>query len=169
VAAAPTPVFDGDLIVVASGRGPERPINVVKAGATGDITPPEGEMSSAQLVWSKRGRGSYMPTPLIYQGYLYVLGNQGVFDCYELSTGREVYRERIPHTGSGFSASPVAADGRIYLSSEDGDIFVVKAGPEFALVGKNPMGELLMATPAFAGDTMLVRGVEHLFAIRSPR
>jgi len=166
---APTPVFDGDLIVVASGRGPERPINVVKAGATGDITPPEGEMSSAQLVWSKRGRGSYMPTPLIYQGYLYVLGNQGVFDCYELATGREVYRERIPHTGSGFSASPVAADGRIYLSSEDGDIFVVRAGPEFELLGTNPMGELLMATPAFAGDTMFVRGVEHLFAIRSPR
>ena len=163
---APTPIFDGDLIVVASGRGPERPINVIKAGATGDITPPGDAMSGGPLVWSKRGRGSYMPTPLIYQGYLYVLANQGIFDCYELRTGREVYRQRIPHTGSGFSASPVAADGRIYLSSEDGDIFIVKAGEAFELVGKAPMGELLMATPAFAGDTMLVRGVEHLFAIR---
>jgi len=163
---APTPIFDGDLIVVASGRGPERPINVIKAGAAGDITPPGDEMSSDVLVWSKRGRGSYMPTPLIYQGYLYVLANQGIFDCYELATGREVYRQRIPHTGSGFSASPVAADGRIYLSSEDGDIFVVKAGETFELLGKDPMGELLMATPAFAGDTMFVRGVTHLFAIR---
>ena len=166
---APTPVFDDDLIVVASGRGPERPINVIKAGATGDITPVGDAMSSAQLVWSKRGRGSYMPTPLVYQDYLYVLANQGVFDCYELATGREVYRARIPHTGSGFSASPVAADGRIYLSSEDGDIFVVKAGPLFELVGKNPIGELLMATPAFAGHTMFVRGVSHLLAIRSGR
>ncbi len=166
---APTPIFDGDLIVVASGRGPERPINVIKAGATGDITPPGDEMSSDVLVWSKRGRGSYMPTPLIYQGYLYVLANQGIFDCYELATGREVYRERIPHTGSGFSASPVAADGRIYLSSEDGDIFVVKTGPAFELLGTNPMGELLMATPAFAGHTMFVRGVTHLFAIRRGR
>ena len=166
---APTPIFDGDLIVVASGRGPERPINVIKAGATGDITPPGDEMSGGPLVWSKRGRGSYMPTPLIYQGYLYVLANQGIFDCYELRTGREVYRQRIPHTGSGFSASPVAADGRIYLSSEDGDIFVVRAGPDFELLGTNRMGELLMATPAFAGDTLFVRGVTHLFAIRRGR
>src|SRR3972149_12226461 len=110
-----------------------------------------------------------MPTPLIYDNLLYVLANNGVFDAYDLKTGEEIYRQRVPHPGSGFSASPVAADGRIYLSSEDGDIFVVKAGPEFALVGKNPMGELLMATPAFVGDTMLVRGVEHLFAVRSPR
>jgi sugar lactone lactonase YvrE len=80
-----------------------------------------------------------------------------------------VYRQRIPHTGSGFSASPVAADGRIYLSSEDGDIFVVRAGPDFELLGTNRMGELLMATPAFAGDTMFVRGVTHLFAIRRGR
>ena len=72
-----------------------------------------------------------MPTPLIYRGLLYVLSNQGILDGYELRTGKEIYRQRISHQGGGFSASPVAADGRIYLSSEDGDIFVVKAGGEF--------------------------------------
>ena len=80
------------------------------------------------MLWSKTGRGSYMPTPLIHDGLLYVLANQGLLDAYDLRSGADVYRQRIPHEGSGFSASPVAADGRIYLSSEDGDIFVVRAG-----------------------------------------
>jgi outer membrane protein assembly factor BamB len=96
---------------------------------------------------------------------LYVLSNAGLFDAYDTATGTDVYRQRVEHGGSGFSASPVAADGRIYLSSEDGDMFVVRAGASFELLGKNPMGEPLMATPAIAGGAMFVRGEKHLFAI----
>jgi outer membrane protein assembly factor BamB len=162
---APTPVFTRDLIVVASGRAPERPVFAIKPGATGDITLRSNETSSRHVLWSKTGRGSYMPTPLIYDGLLYVLANQGLLDAYDLRSGDDVYRQRIPHSGSGFSASPVAADGRIYLSGEDGDIFVVRAGPSFELLGRYPMGEPLMATPALAGNTMYVRGERHLFAI----
>ena len=162
---APTPVFADDLIVVASGRRPEAPIFVLRAGAVGDITLGEGQTSSAHVAWSKRQRGSYMPTPLIYGGHLYVLSNQGVLDCYDLKTGAEIYRERLPHQGGGFSASPVAADGRIYLPGEDGEIFVVRAGPKFELLGKNAMGELLMATPAIAGGMMFVRTQRHVFAV----
>jgi outer membrane protein assembly factor BamB len=106
-----------------------------------------------------------MPTPLIYGGLLYVLANQGILDCYELRSGKEIYRQRIPHQGGGFSASPVAADGRIYLSSEDGDIFVVKAGKDFELLATNPMGERLMATPALSDGRMFVRGEHDLFSI----
>jgi outer membrane protein assembly factor BamB len=94
-----------------------------------------------------------------------VLANQGLLDAYELESGADVYRQRIPHHGSGFSASPVAADGRLYLSSEDGDIFVVKSGRTFELLATNPMGEPLMATPALADGTMYVRGERHAFAI----
>ena len=110
-----------------------------------------------------------MPTPLIYRGNVYILGNAGIFDCYDLETGREIYRGRLPHKGSGFSASPVVSDGRIYLSSEDGDIFVVKAGPQFELLGKNEMGEPLMATPAISGGMLLVRSEHRLWAIGAPR
>jgi outer membrane protein assembly factor BamB len=117
------------------------------------------------VLWRKTGRGSYMPTPLIYGGILYVLSNAGLFDAYDLETGADVYRQRLEHSGSGFSASPVAADGRIYLSSEDGDIFVVRSGRTFELLAKNSMGEPLMATPALAGGAMIVRGEKHLFAI----
>jgi outer membrane protein assembly factor BamB len=162
---APTPVFSEDLIVVASGRRPEAPIFVIRAGATGDITLAGEQKSSAHVAWTKQRSGSYMPTPLIYQGYLYVLQNQGILACYDLPTGEQKYLERIPHQGSGFSASPVASDGKIYLSSEDGDIFVVKAGPKFELAATNRIGQPLMATPAISEGVMFVRAQNDLFAI----
>jgi outer membrane protein assembly factor BamB len=163
---APTPFLAEGAFVFASGRGPERPIFVVKPGAQGDITLPAGKTSSDAVVWSRTARGSYMPTPLAYGGLLYVLANNGVFDAYRLKTGEEVYRQRLPVIGSGYSASPVAADGRIYLSSEDGDILVVAAGPEFKLIATNAMGESLMATPALSDGVMYVRSsTGSLFAI----
>ena len=158
-------MFAKDLVIVASGRAPERPIFAIKPGGSGDITPAAGAGSSSHVVWTKSGRGSYMPTPLIYGDIVYVLSNAGLFDAYDLATGQEIYRQRLEHSGSGFSASPVAADGRIYLSSEDGDIFVVRSGRTFELLAKNPMGEPLMSTPALSGGTMFVRGEKHLFAV----
>jgi outer membrane protein assembly factor BamB len=162
---APTPVFDDGVFVVASGRGPERPIFVVRPDARGDVTLPAGKTSSDAVAWSKTGRGSYMPTPLIYRGLLYVLANNGVFDAYTLKTGEEVYRQRLTTVGNGFSASPVAADGKIYLSNEDGDIIVVAAGPTFKQIAANSMGELLMATPALSDGVMFVRTARSLFAV----
>jgi outer membrane protein assembly factor BamB len=162
---APTPIAADGLFVIASGRAPERPVFAVRPGARGDITPAPGQTTSQGVAWSKTGRGSYMPTPLAYRGLLYVLANNGVLDAYTLATGAEVYRERVPHPGSGFSASPVAADGKIYVSGEDGEIIVIAAGPEFKPVATNSMGEALMATPALSEGVMFVRGAQHLFAI----
>lgn len=162
---APTPVFHDDLIVVASGRSPERPIFAIRAGATGDITLKKGETSSDAIAWSRVRRGPYMPTPVIYDGRLYVLGNRGNLDCYDLDSGEEIYRQQIKHGGGGFSGSPVAADGKLYLSGEDGDIYVVRAGDEFELLATNPMGELLMASPALSDGMLYVRAEKHLFAI----
>ncbi|HKO43503.1 MAG TPA: PQQ-binding-like beta-propeller repeat protein [Pyrinomonadaceae bacterium] len=162
---APTPIYSEDLFVVVSGRGPERPIFVVRPQARGDVTLPEGKTSSDSIVWSRTGRGSYMPTPLGYKGVLYVLANNGTFDAYKLQTGDELYRQRVPVVGSGFSASPVAADGKIYLSNEDGEILVIGAGEKFTHIATNSMGELLMATPALSEGVMYVRGSSSLFAI----
>ena len=162
---APTPVASGDLIIVASGRRPEAPIFAIRAGAGGDITLPSGESSSRSVAWSKQQRGSYMPTPVIYGGYVYVLNNDGVFACYALADGKELYRERIPDAGSGFSASPVASDGKIYLSNEDGDIIVVKAGPTFEVLARNDMAEPVMATPAISGGMLIIRSQHSVWAI----
>jgi len=162
---APTPVFSDDMFAVVSGRGPERPIFVVKAGARGDLTLPDGKSNSEAIAWSRTGRGSYMPTPLIYDGILYVLGNNGLLDAYNLRTGEEVYRQRLPVVGSGFSASPVASDGKIYLSNEDGEMLVIAAGQKFAHIATNSMGEMLMATPALSDGMMYVRSSASLFAV----
>lgn len=162
---APTPIFAGGLHIIASGRAPERPVFAVKPGARGDLTLAKGETESTSVAWSKTGRGSYMPTPLAYQGLLYVLGNNGVFDAYDIATGKEIYRQRLALVGSGFSASPVAADGKIYLSNEDGEMVVVQAGQTFTQLATSTMGETLMATPAIAGGVMYVRGAATLFAI----
>ena len=162
---APTPIFSNGLHIVASGRAPERPVFAVKPGARGDLTLAKGEDHSSQVAWSKTGRGSYMPTPLAYRGVLYLLANNGVFDAYDLETGAEIYRQRLPLVGSGYSASPVAADGKIYLSNEDGEMLIVEAGKTFKLIGTNSIGEMLMATPALSDGVMYVRAVSTLFAI----
>jgi len=165
---APTPVFEKDLIVVMSGRRPNAPIFVLKAGARGDITLPERATSGGPVLWTRENAGSYMPTPVVYDGRLYVLKNQGILTCWDLRTGEQVYEQRLPGVTSGFSASPVAADGKLYLPSEDGDVLVVRAGPRFELIATNSMGQPLMATPAISDGLLLVRGERDLFAVGGP-
>jgi outer membrane protein assembly factor BamB len=94
-----------------------------------------------------------------------VLANNGVLDAYALTTGDEVYRQRMPHPGSGFSASMIAAGGKVHAFSEDGDITVAAAGREFRHIATSSMGEALMATPALSEGVMFVRGERTLFAI----
>jgi outer membrane protein assembly factor BamB len=163
---APTPIFASGLHIIASGRAPERPVFAVKPGARGDLTLARNASENAGVAWSKTGRGSYMPTPLAYRGLLYVLANNGVLDAYDPATGKEIYRQRLPLVGSGFSASPVAADGKIYLSNEDGEMLVVSAGETFKHLATNSMGETIMATPALSDGAMFVRGANTLFAIQ---
>lgn len=165
---APTPIFAEGLHIIASGRAPERPIFAVKPGARGDLTLARDATESAQVVWSKNGRGSYMPTPLAYRGIVYVLGNNGILDTYDAKSGDEIYRQRLPLVGSGYSASPVAADGKIYLANEDGEMLVVGAGATFKLIATSTMGETVMATPALSDGVMFVRGASTLFAIGRP-
>ena len=165
---APTPIFAGGLHIIASGRAPERPIFAVRPGSRGDLTLAKGATENAHVAWSKTGRGSYMPTPLAYRGLVYVLANNGVLDAYEPASGKEIYRQRLPLVGSGYSASPVAADGKIYLSNEDGEILVVEAGAAFKHLATNSMGETLMATPAISDGVLYVRGASTLFAIGRP-
>ena len=166
---APTPIFTDDLIIVCSGRRPEKPIFAIRRGASGDISLQKDETSNRSIAWSKTRCGPYMPTPIIYSGLLYTCQNNGVLTCYDVKSGEEKYRQRIEHAGGGFSASPVAADGMIFLPNEDGEIFVVKAGPTFQLMATNHMGEVLMATPALSEGTMFVRGRHHVFAVGQPQ
>ncbi len=162
--ATPTPIFAHDLIYVTTGYRVIQPIYVIRPGAAGDISLKNGKESSDFIAWSKTRGGPYMPTPVIYGDLLYIVSNQGVLTTYQARTGERVYQERLGGKGGAFTASPVASDGKIYLSSEDGEVFVVKAGPKYELLATNPVGQVMMATPAISDGLVIVRGVSHLFA-----
>jgi outer membrane protein assembly factor BamB len=105
-----------------------------------------------------------MPTPLVYQGVLYLLNNNGRLTAYDAATGEEIYRERVGR-GESFSSSPVASDGRLFFSSEDGSTFVIRAGRDYELLGTNELGDIVMTTPAISDGTMLIRGAMYLWAL----
>jgi outer membrane protein assembly factor BamB len=161
-ATVPTPVVTPDLAFVVSGNRPIQPLFAVKPGATGDISLKPGESKNEHVAWGKLRGGPYMPTPIYYQKYLYTIGNSGMVTCYEAATGKEVYKERLG--GTSYTASPVAADGRIYFTSEQGEVRVMKAGPEFELLAENPVGEICMATPAISGGVLFIRTKDTLIA-----
>ncbi|HYK19646.1 MAG TPA: PQQ-binding-like beta-propeller repeat protein [Pyrinomonadaceae bacterium] len=160
----PTPFVGQDLIFVTSGYPPVQPIYAIRPGANGDISLKDGKDSNEFVAWSKQRGGPYMPTPIVYGELLYTCSNQGVLTAYNAKTGERVYQERLGGTGGAFTASPVASDGKIYLSSEDGDVFVVKAGPKYELLSKNPVGEVMMATPAISDGLVIVRTISNLYA-----
>ncbi len=162
--ACTTPVAAHGLIFVTAGYPPVQPIYAIKQGSNGDLTLKDGKTSSDSIAWSVQRGGVYLPSPIVVGDHLYALSNNGILTCYDAKTGTRIYQQRVGGGGS-YAAAPVAAGGKLYLASEDGDIHVVKAGPQYELLGKNPMGEILMATPALAGDVMIVRGHKHLFAV----
>ena len=161
-----TPVFGHDLMFFTGGYPPIQPIYAVNVDAAGDITLKEGEETNEHVAWSKRRGGTYMPTPIVYEDYLYTCGNNGVLTCYEAKTGKQVYRTRIADGVAGsYTASPIAADGKLYFSSEDSGIFVVQAGPKYELLAENPMGEIVMATPAISDGMIFVRTIRYVYGI----
>ena len=160
--AIPTPIVGPGFVLITNGYRGVQPIVALKPGATGDITLKAPETKSDFIAWSTNRGGPYIPTPVIYGDQLYVLQGNGVLAAYKVATGERIYQERLGGTGGSFSASPVAADGKIYLSSEDGDVFVVKAGPTYELLSKNPIGEVLMATPAISDGLIIFRGLKNV-------
>jgi outer membrane protein assembly factor BamB len=162
---ATTPITGHDLIFICNSYRPNQPIYAIRPGATGDISLKDDKTSSDFVAWSYQRGGTYMPTPIVYGDYFYTCNNNGVFSCYNPKTGEKIYQQRIGDKGGAYTASPVAADGKLYLTSEDGDIFVIKAGPKYELLATNPMGEVLMATPAISDGMIFVRGQHSVFCI----
>src|SRR5262249_54402829 len=126
------------------GGGGGGALFAVKAGATGDITPKAGKTSSDGVAWSVPRAGVSAASPLVYQGYVYVLNQMGgMISCYDAKTGKAAYtRECIPQAKS-FWASPWAYDGKVFCLDEDGTTHVLQAGPEFEVIRKNSLGREL--------------------------
>jgi outer membrane protein assembly factor BamB len=164
----PTPFARDGLLYVSSGyvTDPKKPVYAIRPGASGDITPKEGAPRDPHIVWSSETLGSFHPSALVVGDYYYTLLDRGFLTANDAKTGREVYgRQRVSAESSAFTASPWSYNGRIFALSEDGDTFVIQAGPEFKVLGKNPLNEMTLATPAVAGGSLIVRTASKLYRI----
>lgn len=160
----PTPFMAHGLIYVANAHGGKAPLYAIRPEASGDITPAPGSRVSTGLAWSEERNGSYLQTPVVYGELIYASTSQGVFKAYDARTGRKLYEQRLGNGGS-FTSSPIAADGKIYVSNEEGQTFVIKGGPQFELVGTNELGELVLSTPAISDGVLYVRTSASVLAI----
>jgi outer membrane protein assembly factor BamB len=161
----PTPVVHRNLAIITNAHGSEAPIFAVRLAATGDISLADGARTNDDIAWSHQRDGAYMQTPIVYRDQLYVCRDNGVLSVYDVETGRRLYQHRLADGTTGFSASAVAGDGKVYYSSEDGSVVVIKAAPVFEQIAENKMGETLMATPAISEGTIVFRTRTRLVAV----
>ena len=167
----PTPIADDRFLYVGTGAqgGPNRPLYAVRPGASGDITLADGETAKAFVAWFQQTATPYVPSPLVYRGRVYSIFDNGILNVFDAGTGSRVYRARVGEGGSTFSASPWAADGKVYLLSEEGDTFVIAAGDEYRELAVNSLDELAFASPAVAAGALFIRTMTKLYRIQAPR
>ncbi|MFN4258357.1 MAG: PQQ-binding-like beta-propeller repeat protein [Gemmataceae bacterium] len=146
----PSPVFGHGLIFVTSGK--DGPTLAVRPGGRGEV----------QAVWQHPRGGAYVCSPLLYADHLYVIHEMGFLTCWEARTGKHLYRERLP---GKFTASPVAGDGKIYVTNEAGVTYVLAAGPNFMMLARNVLDEYTLASPAIAHGQLFLRTEKHVHAI----
>ena len=164
-----TPFADGDVLYLTAGPPGvgSWPLAAITPGAAGDITLPDGETSSEHVIWYDWRGGTYLSTPVLYKGNLYVLQDKGIIAKYDAGTGKRVYQARISPGASAFTASPWAYKGKIFCLSEEGNTYVLGTGDELELLGVNQLDEFALASPAMAGARLLLRTQHRLWSIRA--
>jgi outer membrane protein assembly factor BamB len=154
-----SPVATPDLIVVPSAKN--GPVVGVKPDATGLVM--AGSQGEA---WRKPSNTPDVPSPLVYEGLVYLCKESGALICLDAKTGQEYYNQRI-HSAR-YRASPVYADGKIYLTARDGTVTVVKAGKTYELIAVNKLPDQISASPVISGGRIYLRGFDALYAIGAP-
>jgi len=156
--AIPSPVANQEMVFVSAGF-PAKIAMAIRLGASGDLT------DSANVAWKYAKGTAYVPSPILYGDYLYLTTDRGILTCLDAKTGEVKYEGgRIPIPAT-FTASPVAFDGKILLTSEDGDTFIIKAGPKHEILGTNSVGEPVYASPAIADRKIFIRGEKNIYCI----
>jgi len=168
----PSPFARNGLLYVSSGYVGDstRPVYAIKPGASGDISLKTGETSNAFVAWSLPQGGTYNTSPIVYGDYYYTLFDRGFFTCHDARTGKEIYTKvRLDPAAGAFTASPWAYDGKLFAMSEDGVTYVIQAGPEYKLLGRNSLDEFTMASPAIHQDSLVIRTATTLYRIANAR
>jgi outer membrane protein assembly factor BamB len=169
MAATPIPMpfaYDG-LLFIDGGRG--RPLFAIRPGAAGDISLGKDQTSNEYVVWSQPRGGTYLPTPVAYEGAVYSLTETGILSRFDARTGKLTYRTRIDPTATAFTTSPWAYNGKLFCLSEEGQTFVVEAGEQFRLLHVNDLDDMAQASPALVGERLLIRTEHRLYSIRRRR
>lgn len=172
--ANPTPATNGKyvvaffgsngLIYIHNAHGRYSPIFAIEPGAKGDITLDKDSTTNENIVWSIKRGGAYNPTNLIYGDYMYNMRMNSQLMCFNAKTGERIYTDKLPDT-RGLTASGVASNGKLYYSTEQGNVFVVKAGPEFEIIAENSMNDPIMASPAISDNMLFFRTQHSLIAV----
>jgi len=163
----PSPFAADGLCYITSGFVAEshRPTFALRPGASGHIAPDGDFNRSEYIAWYQARSGPYNPSQIVYGDYLYTLYDRGLLSCYDAKSGKEIYdRTRFPPLSS-FTASPFAFNGRLFCLSEDGLTYVVKPGPAFEILQRNPLDELCLSSPAIVGDKLLIRTASKLYCL----
>jgi outer membrane protein assembly factor BamB len=160
-----TPVVGDGVVFVSAGYAPIKPIYALRPGGRGDLDVEPGD-EHEQLAWSHARGGAYMPTPILYRGLLYVVHHNARMVAYDADTGAPIYKTRFSQGGT-FTASPVAANGMLFVPTEEGQVYAIEAGPEYRELAVNEMNEPVMATPAISDGTLFVRTTRRLVAVGS--
>ena len=160
----PTPFAYEGLLYINGGRG--RSLFAIRPGASGDISLKENQTANEYVVWSQPRGGTYLPSSVAYQGFIYTLTETGILNRYEAKTGKQTYKTRIDPAASAFTTSPWAYNGKLFCLSEEGQTFVVNTGEEFQLSHVNELDDFSLASPALVKDRLLIRTEHRLYSIR---
>jgi outer membrane protein assembly factor BamB len=160
----PMPFAYEGLLYIDGGRG--KPLFAVRPGSKGDISLGKAEDSNAFVAWSQARGGTYLPSPVAYEGGIYVLTETGILNRFDARTGKLTYKERIASSASAFTTSPWAYNGKIFCLSEEGQTYVIAAGTTFKQLHVNELDEMAQATPALVGERLLLRTESHLYSLR---
>ena len=163
----PTPFAEFGVLYLSSGYvgDQERPVFAIRPGASGDISLGEAELSNEFVVWSQPQAAPYNTSPIVYGDYYYTLFDRGFLSCHDAHTGEEIYGRQRIQAGAAFTSSPWAYSGNIFALSEDGDTYVIRAGPTFELIRLNSLSEFTMSTPAIAHRSLFIRTASRLYRI----
>jgi outer membrane protein assembly factor BamB len=161
----PTPVVSDGLVYITNAHGPQSPVYAIKETATGDVSLKGDATGNDAVTWSAPRSGGYMCTPLVYRGLVYIVRYNGVLNVFDARTGEKKYEARLAGATSAFTSSPVANDGRVFIASEDGQVFVLAAGPKYEVVAMNEMSTPILATPALSDGRLLLRTQDRVMAI----
>lgn len=162
----PTPVIGKDLIYFNSAHGPSSPILAIKKSAKGDITLQKGTTVNEYVAWSIPRGGSYIHSLLLYRDRLYNVNWNGTVQCFDAASGKSVFNGKIGRTKS-FIASPVAADGKIYIVDEEGTVYILEDGPKFKLLYEIPLNDICLTAPSITEGAIFFRTQKYLIAIGS--